>query len=123
MSSLNFIKGDDVDDADADVILACKEFRCAWDHKAAWFVATTRTGKRCWQRKVTCLRGCGSHRIDRVTPSGLFEIISRAYWRPQLWRDVGNVYFSKARRERIALFLAQDVEVQPLPEDEAVPVA
>lgn len=85
-----------------DIILACREFRCAWNHEAAWFVVQGRDGARVWERRADCLRGCGSERIDRVRPTGLFEPIGRPrYERSQDWHESRGVYMSVARRERL----------------------
>lgn len=86
---------------DVDVILACHEFRCAWDHEATWYVAQDRTGRRIWERRARCLRGCGSERTDRQPPVLTAEITSRNYYRPPGWAGFGRVYVSRARAERL----------------------
>ena len=86
---------------DTDAILACHEFRCAWDWEAAWYVANDKTGKRIWERKCSCLRGCGSTRTDRRPPVLTSKITSRSYHRSAQWQAVGQVYFHEAGVERL----------------------
>ena len=86
-----------------EIILACREVRCAWDVMGAgWFVVRDYRGRWVWERKAPCLRGCGSFRRERVKPDGTFDRIgSPVYYRTDEWRSFVGFYLSAARAERI----------------------
>ena len=87
--------------AHQDLILACHEERCAWDHRAPWYVTYNRYGQRIWEKVQPCLRGCGSTRRKRCTSDGTFTRIGQPkYTRPDGWYDEPQ-YFSQATRARI----------------------
>lgn len=86
-----------------ELILACHEMRCAWDHESPFFVTQDRTGRRVWERQQPCIRGCGSTKRVRVKADGTFQQIGQPkIVRSDGWYDV-KAYFTQARRERILI--------------------
>jgi hypothetical protein len=89
-----------------NVLLACHEFRCGWDHDAPVYEVLNRlTGTREWVRNAQCLRGCGSIKTEKFRPDGSWERLRDPdIVRPSDWDSVGKVYFSAARRARLAAY-------------------
>lgn len=87
---------------EVEVILACREARCAWDYLGTgWYITFDRYGRRVWERVAPCLRGCGSTQKQRQEPwLGGRRLSSKVEHTPA-WYEFKGYYFTEARIERI----------------------